>query len=154
MTAFQVEVARAFFALPSAQGFLLAGGAALVAHGLTAGPTQDLDLFTSSGRGDVGATLAAFAAVTTERGWDLDVVRESETFARAVSGGRADAVVVDLAVDATPQRAPTVTFVGPTLDPDELAARKVVALLDGRKPVTSPTSKCSPRDTARNGSSR
>jgi hypothetical protein len=87
LTAFQVEVAREFFAVPSAQGFLLAGGAALVAHGLTARPIQDLDLFTSSGRSDVGATLAAFAAVTTERGWDLDVVRESETFARAVVRG-------------------------------------------------------------------
>ena len=53
LTAFQVEVARAFFALPSAEGFLLAGGAALAAHGLTARPTQDLDLFTSPGRGDV-----------------------------------------------------------------------------------------------------
>jgi hypothetical protein len=83
LTAFQVEVARAFFALPSARGFLLAGGAALAAHGLTARPTQDLDLFTSPGGGDVRATLAAFAAETTERGWDFDVVREGETFARA-----------------------------------------------------------------------
>ena len=123
-------MARAFFALPSSQGFLLAGGAALAAHGLTARPTQDLDLFTSPGRGDVRATLAAFAAVTAERGWDLDVVRESETFARAVVRGGADAVLLDLAVDATPERPPTVTFIGPTLDPDELAARKVVALFD------------------------
>jgi Nucleotidyl transferase AbiEii toxin, Type IV TA system len=41
-----------------------------------------------------------------------------------------DAVVVDLAVDATPERPPTATFVGPPLDPDELAGRKVVALFD------------------------
>jgi hypothetical protein len=74
--------------------------------------------------------LAAFAAVTTERGWDLDVVRESETFPRAVVRRGADAVLVDLAIDATPQRPPTATLVGPTLDPDELTARKVVVLLD------------------------
>lgn len=29
LTPFQLEVARLFFALPSAQGFLLAGGAAM-----------------------------------------------------------------------------------------------------------------------------
>jgi hypothetical protein len=39
-------------------------------------------------------------------------------------------MVVDLAVDARPERPPTVTLVDPTLDPDELAARKVVAQFD------------------------
>jgi len=39
-------------------------GRALAAHGRTARPTQDLDLFTSPGRGDVAATRAAFAAAT------------------------------------------------------------------------------------------
>ena len=29
---FQLEVARMFFALPASRGFLLAGGAALLAH--------------------------------------------------------------------------------------------------------------------------
>jgi Nucleotidyl transferase AbiEii toxin, Type IV TA system/Dynamin family len=85
---------------------------------------------TSSRWHHVRAALAAFAAVTTERGWDLDIVRGSETFARAVVRRGADVVLLDLAVDATPQRPPTVPFVGPTLDPDELAARKVVALFD------------------------
>jgi hypothetical protein len=130
LTAFQVEVAREFFALPSAQGFLLAGGAALAAHGLTERPTRDLDLFTSPGRGDVQASLAAFAALTNERGWGLEVVREGETFARAVVRRGVDAVVVDLAVDTTPERPPTATFIGPALDPDELAGRKVIALFD------------------------
>ena len=53
LTAFHVEVARAFFDLPQAAGFLLAGGAALAAQGLTSRPTQDLDLFTAPGRGVV-----------------------------------------------------------------------------------------------------
>jgi hypothetical protein len=63
-------------------------------------------------------------------GLALDVIRWSETFVRAVVRRGVDAVLVDLALDATPQRPPTVTFVGPTLDPDELAARKLVALFD------------------------
>jgi hypothetical protein len=45
LSAFQLEVTRLFFALPASQGFLLAGGAALLAQHLTARPTEDLDLF-------------------------------------------------------------------------------------------------------------
>jgi hypothetical protein len=43
---FQLEVARMFFALPASRGFLLAGGAALLAQHLTARPTEDLNFFT------------------------------------------------------------------------------------------------------------
>jgi hypothetical protein len=46
LPAFQLEVARMFFALPAGKGFLLAGGAALLAQHLTARPTEDLDFFT------------------------------------------------------------------------------------------------------------
>jgi hypothetical protein len=35
---FQLEVARMFFALPASRGFLLAGGAALLAQHLSMGP--------------------------------------------------------------------------------------------------------------------
>jgi hypothetical protein len=47
LSAFQLEVARLFFALPASRGFLLAGGAALLAQHLTARPTEDLDFFTA-----------------------------------------------------------------------------------------------------------
>jgi hypothetical protein len=43
LSAFQLEVAKPFFALPASRGFLLAGGAALLAQHLTARPTEDLD---------------------------------------------------------------------------------------------------------------
>jgi hypothetical protein len=46
---FQVRVAQLSFSLPAAQGFLLAGGAALAALHLTTRPTQDLDFFTRVG---------------------------------------------------------------------------------------------------------
>jgi hypothetical protein len=48
LSAFQLELARLFFALPASQGFLLAGGAALLAQHLTARPTEDLDFFTAA----------------------------------------------------------------------------------------------------------
>ena len=55
LTAFQLEAARLFFALPASSGFLLAGGAALLAQHLTARPTEDLDFFTAPERGHVPA---------------------------------------------------------------------------------------------------
>ena len=55
LTDFQVEVARLFFELPSSHGFLLAGGGALLATGLTTRPTQDLDFFGSPGAADIEA---------------------------------------------------------------------------------------------------
>jgi hypothetical protein len=61
LTAFQVDVAQLFFALPASDGFLLAGGAALAAQHLTNRPTQDLDFFTAPGRGD-GANVSRLAA--------------------------------------------------------------------------------------------
>jgi len=42
LTEFQIEVARLFFELQESRGFVLAGGATLVALGLTNRPTQDL----------------------------------------------------------------------------------------------------------------
>src|ERR1700728_3150299 len=48
---FQLEVARMFFALPASQGFLLAGGAALLAQHLTTRPTEDLTFFTTPEHG-------------------------------------------------------------------------------------------------------
>jgi Nucleotidyl transferase AbiEii toxin, Type IV TA system len=51
LTDFQLEVTRLFFSLPASKGFLLAGGAALLAQHLTTRPTEDLDFFTAPDRG-------------------------------------------------------------------------------------------------------
>ncbi len=85
MTSFQIEIARAFFDLPQSAGFLLAGGAALAAQGLTSRPTQDLDLFTAPGRGVVLDALTALSeSSATARGWSVRRVKVAETFARVV----------------------------------------------------------------------
>jgi hypothetical protein len=130
LTDFQIEVARLFFALDESAGFLLAGGAALAAQGMTTRPTQDLDLFTAPGRGVVAEALPALEAAAAEQGWVTRRVREAETFARLVVTGSGESVLVDLAVDATPERPSTMSIAGPTLDPVDLAGRKVVALFD------------------------
>jgi hypothetical protein len=43
LTPFQILVAETFFRIDESRGFLLAGGAALIAQGLSERPTQDLD---------------------------------------------------------------------------------------------------------------
>ena len=69
LTPFQREVAAVFFALPAAEGFLLAGGAALVAQDLSDRPTQDLDLFTARADG-VPEARDAFESAASARGWE------------------------------------------------------------------------------------
>jgi Nucleotidyl transferase AbiEii toxin, Type IV TA system len=82
---FQLEVARMFFALPASRGFLLAGGAALLAQHLTARPTEDLDFFTALDRGHVPAARDALEAAARQRGWTTERIHDSDTFCRMVS---------------------------------------------------------------------
>jgi hypothetical protein len=48
LTTFQVHIARVFFGLKASDGYVVAGGAALLASELIDRPTQDLDLFASA----------------------------------------------------------------------------------------------------------
>jgi hypothetical protein len=66
LTAFQLRVAGLFFALPQSRGFLLAGGAALLAQHLTTRPTEDLDFFTAPEQGHVPAACDALEAACLE----------------------------------------------------------------------------------------
>src|SRR4029077_204507 len=69
LTDFQLEVTRLFFSLPASKGFLLAGGAALLAQHLTTRPTEDLDFFTAPDRGHVPPARDALEAAARRQGW-------------------------------------------------------------------------------------
>ncbi len=129
LTAFQIEVAQLFFSLPASGGFLLAGGGALLAQGLTARPTQDLDFFTRPGAGDVRRARDELTSAACDCGWSVERVQDSETFCRLLVHGPED-LLVDLALDSAPGRAASASIAGPTFAPDELAGRKVIALFD------------------------
>jgi len=129
LTAFQLEVSQLFFSLPASESFLLAGGGALLAQGLTARPTQDLDFFTRPGGGDVGLARDQFLAAAGEHGWDVDRVQDGATFCRLLIHGPEE-LLVDLALDSAPGRPASASIAGPTFAPDELAGRKVIALFD------------------------
>ncbi|HMD93112.1 MAG TPA: nucleotidyl transferase AbiEii/AbiGii toxin family protein [Trebonia sp.] len=130
LTAFQAQVARLFFALPESKGFLLAGGAALLAQHLTARPTEDLDFFTAPECGHVPAARDALEAAARDRGWSTERIHDSDTFSRLVIRGDDAGVLVDLAVSAPPDLPASVTAAGPTLAPEELAGHKLLALFD------------------------
>ncbi len=129
LTGFQIEVANLFFGLPASAGFLLAGGAALLAQHLTARPTQDLDFFTRPGGGDIGQARDELVAAARTRGWTIDIVQDADTFCRLLLHGTED-LLVDLALDSAPGRPAAVSIAGPTFALEELAGRKVVALFD------------------------
>lgn len=127
LTEFQREVAQLFFSLPESNGYLVAGGAALVAHELTTRPTQDLDLFAHTPIESVGAGRDALLDAIAARGWTATTISDTATFCRLVIHGPED-LLVDLAVDSAPTSPPTMTMLGPTLAPIELAAHKLLAL--------------------------
>jgi hypothetical protein len=128
LTTFQVEVAQTFFRLNVSEGYVVAGGAALVASELIMRPTQDLDLFTSAPVVSVTAAKESFLKALSRRRWTVAVIHDSPTFCRLVVNDRDDEVLVDLAVDSPPHLPPTMTLLGPTLAPLELAGRKLLAL--------------------------
>jgi len=130
LTDFQLEVTRLFFALPASKGFLLAGGAALLAQHLTKRPTEDLDFFTAPERGDVPSARLALEAAAQERGWATERIHDSDTFCRLTIRSDTDGILVDLAVNAPPDFPASVTAAGPTLAPEELAGHKLLALFD------------------------
>ena len=107
---------------PASDRFLLAGGAALLAQHLTMRPPQDLDFFTRPGAGDVRVAREAFVAAAHERSWSVEQVQDSQTFCRLLVHGPED-LLVDLALDSAPGRAPTASIAGPTFAPAELAGR-------------------------------
>jgi predicted nucleotidyltransferase component of viral defense system len=130
LAAFQMDVARLFFALPASKGFLLAGGAALLAQHLTARPTEDLDFFTAPERGNVAAARDALEAAARQRGWVTERIHDSAAFCRMVIRSDDAGVLVDLAVNAPPDLPASATPAGPTLAPEELAGHKLLALFD------------------------
>ena len=140
LSAFQLEAARQFFALPASQGFLLAGGAALLAQHLTARPTEDLDFFTSPERGQVLTARDALETAAHQRGWTARRIHESHAFCRIVIRSADAGVLVGLAVNAPPDLAASATPPGQHLPQKNSRATSCSPCLTGLPHGTSPTS--------------
>lgn len=129
LTDIQVRVAEIFFGLEASAGYVVFGGAGLIAANLIARPTQDLDFFASSPTTSVDAAKEALMTSLVEHGYTVVVEHDgASTFCRLAVELEREAVLVDLAIDSPPSHPPTVTLLGPTLAPLELAGRKMLAL--------------------------
>jgi hypothetical protein len=127
-TDFQIAVAGVFFGLKASQGYVVAGGAGLLASELINRPTEDLDLFASTPADSITAARDSFIKALDRRGWEYDFVADNPTFCRMVVRDGPQEVLVDLALDSPPTTPPSMTVLGPTLAPLELAGRKLLAL--------------------------
>lgn len=130
LTDFQVDISGIFFALDAAEGYLVAGGAALLASGLIARPTEDLDLFSAAPTTSVARAKDAFVHALHSRNCDVVITLEGPTFCRMIVTREGHETLVDIAIDSPPLSRPTITVLGPTLAPLELAGRKLLALFD------------------------
>lgn len=127
LTAFQAEVARRFFALPESKGYLLAGGGALLASGLSSRPTRDLDFAGTPGLAAVDHLAEQFMRQCLACDWTVEAIQIESDFARVLVS-HVESLVVDIVLDSPAVLAPTTTEVGPVFAGLELAARKLSAL--------------------------
>jgi hypothetical protein len=130
----QRELARLLFSLPEAAGYALAGGAALVTQQIIDRDTRDLDAFIAAAPGPAPGTVDQLADALTvaaqQAGWSLQIIRRHPTFCRFILHRDDDIVELDLAVDS-PLLEPAREIDGiPVLAPVDLAARKVLAIVD------------------------
>jgi hypothetical protein len=136
---FQAEVTRLALDATSPFGFALAGGQALIAHGVVDRPTKDIDLFTDSSRGITDAAGPIVEALEAA-GLVVDQVEHE-----AAIYGLDDELVEYEVHDATSEvRIQLVHFdratepvempIGPVLHLDDLAGSKLAALATRAEP--------------------
>lgn len=134
---FQCEVARLALTVACEHGFALAGGHALIAHGIIDRPTEDIDLFTPEA-GGVAAAADAVAAALTSAGLTVDKVVEEPGAADLFYGFERDMAEFDVHRDGHSvrvqlvrfdrARSPIVMDIGPVLHLDDVISNKVAAL--------------------------
>ena len=128
LSALQERVARIVAALPEADGFALAGGAALVVMQVVDRATRDPDYFGPSAD-EVDRLLPAVESALGAAGLDVRRERVTHWFARLTVADWGEVTEVDLAADARIRPVDDGPL-GPTLSLEELAADKLVALFD------------------------
>lgn len=126
LSVLQERIAQIVAAVPEADGFALAGGAALVLKGEVDRETRDLDFFATEAAA-VGRLLPAVEAALTAAGLMVERDRVSEGFARIVVHDEAGATIVDLGYDFR-AHPPEMSRLGPILGTEDLAASKLLAL--------------------------
>jgi hypothetical protein len=126
LTPLQEQVASIVAGLAEAEGFALAGGAALIARGEIQRETRDLDFF-GLGADDVDRLVPAVERALQEAGLVVRAVQVSSGFARLIIESGVDSTELDLGADARLFPAEP-AHPAPTLSGEELAVDKVLAV--------------------------
>jgi hypothetical protein len=134
---FQTDVARLALVAARAHGFALAGGHALIAHGVIVRPTEDVDLFTDEADG-VWAASELVTTALTEAGMDVVGVPQTSAMGEVFDGfendmaefqiSRGGRVVLLQLVRFDRSRSPVMMAIGPVLHLDDVIGSKVAAL--------------------------
>lgn len=126
LTPLQERISRILARLPESQDFALAGGAALIVHGVVDRPTRDLDFFATSATA-VQRLLPALRHALAEDGLQVATILEAQGFVRLEVTDGHGTCEVDLSHDAR-LHAPEPLGDVWVLRLDELAADKTLAL--------------------------
>ena len=126
LSEFQEHLASIVRQIPEADGFVLAGGAALIIHGRAERITRDLDFFARSPL-EVDALLPALKAALLTSGYSVERRQVGTGFARLEITDGEDVSRIDLGYDFRLMPAEQ-SPLGPVLCEEELAADKVLAI--------------------------
>lgn len=128
---FKARVVELALAAAADQGFALAGGNALIAHGLLNRRTDDVDLF-SPVPGGVGQVLNAVCSALRADGFEVEVLRapgdHGDNFAELAIRRGGQSTQMDLGQDWRARETVTLA-VGPVLHLDDAVGSKMTALL-------------------------
>ncbi|MDG4766170.1 nucleotidyl transferase AbiEii/AbiGii toxin family protein [Solwaraspora sp. WMMD406] len=134
---FQAEVARLALAVARRHGFALAGGHALIAHGVVDRPTEDVDLFTDQA-GGVAAAADLVMSALSQTGLHVQTVGDADDVGGVFDGFEHDLVECEVSnehqvvrlqlVRFDRHRQPVMMRIGPVLHLDDVLGTKVAAL--------------------------
>lgn len=127
LTPGQQLITTSFFQLPESEGFVIAGGLALIANRTTARPTEDIVLFTNRAE-TIRLAAQALQSFCIKSGWEVQVEREYGTFIQLTVTLLGESIVVDLAHDSPLLFSPSQSSIGPTVSDEEALGRKLCAV--------------------------
>ncbi|MFI7072836.1 nucleotidyl transferase AbiEii/AbiGii toxin family protein [Micromonospora sediminicola] len=140
---FQHDVARIALAAASSHGFALAGGQALIAHGIGERPTEDVDLFTNVD-GGVAAASGHVRGALLDAGFQVEIMAESSELSGVFYGFDQDMTEFEVHRDDQAVRlqlvrfartaSPVVLDIGPVLHLDDVIGTKVAAMVTRAQP--------------------
>lgn len=134
LTVLQERLAALVTGLAESDGFVLAGGGGLAAHGLLERPTRDLDYFGPPDEpAGVHRLADALERTCIAEGLEVRREREADAFVRLTVQDAQDGCEVDIAIDYR-ALGPVATRHGLALDLRELGANKVLAVFDRAAP--------------------